>query len=216
MGNEMQKTNNHRPGRPSRPFQKSELLLIARKEFARLGYNATSLDAVARAAGLRKASLLHHFSSKEQLYLETLSGVVGELLSLVEKARLAEGDYLERLDRLGDKVTDYLAHNNDAARLLLMELTGQGPYLQGVGRTHVQLALQAIERFLISGMNNGVFSPQNAYQLALSIVGLHLFYFAGADTFSFIRKQDTLSPQMVMERRQAVRQQVRALCGVTS
>jgi TetR/AcrR family transcriptional regulator len=208
----MNRTINHRPGRPQRPFQKGELLLIARREFARLGYNATSLDAVARAAGLRKASLLHHFPSKENLYLEVLSTLVGEMLHLVEKARLGEGDHVDRLERLGERVTEYLAHNRDAARLMLMELTGQGPYLKSVGRTHVQLALQSIERFLVSGMQAGVFRPQDPFQLALSIVGLHFFYFAGADIFAFVSQKDLFSPEQVMQRRRAVSEQVRALC----
>lgn len=212
----MNRTINHRPGRPQRPFQKNELLHIARREFARLGYNATSLDAVARAAGLRKASLLHHFPSKENLYLEVLSGVVSELLHLVERARLSQWDHLERLDRLGEKVTEYLAHNSDVARLLLMELTGQGPYLESIGRTHIQLALQSIERFLVLGMQAGVFRQQDPFQLAVSIIGLHLFYFTGAEVFSSVGRRDLFSPEEVLARRQAVREQVRALCGIRS
>jgi len=85
----------------------------------------------------------------------------------------------------------------------------------GPGRTHVQQTLQSIEGFLVPGTKAGAFRAQNTYQLAVSIIGVHLFYFAGADTFTFIRKQDTLSPQLIRERRQAVREQVRARCGVS-
>jgi AcrR family transcriptional regulator len=202
-----------RAGRPSRPLTKAEILGIARTQFAHLGFRATSLESLARAAGLRKASLLHHFPSKQALYLEVLGGVVADLMSLVEAARLDRGDHQARLDRLSAAVVDHLAASPESARLLLMELTDQGPYLSGPGREQVRLAFQIIERFLRQGMRAGQFRRQDPIQLAVSIVGLHLMYFAGAELVSFVTGRDVFGPQRVAIRRQVVVEQVRALCG---
>ena len=44
------------------------LLVAARDRFARDGYAATSLDAIASDAGVTKGALYHHFDGKEELF----------------------------------------------------------------------------------------------------------------------------------------------------
>lgn len=48
------------------------ILDAALELFAREGYDRTSVREIARQAGLSQAGLLHHFSSKEQLFLDVL------------------------------------------------------------------------------------------------------------------------------------------------
>jgi AcrR family transcriptional regulator len=199
-------------GRPAVPIARSELLARARREFARRGYRATSLSRIAEATGLRKASLFHHFRSKEELYLEMMNQVLEELVGLVDRARLDEGGFAERLDRLGATVVEHLAAHPSAARLLLLELAGQGPFLQGPGRQRAVAGLQLTSAFLRAGMDAGVFRQQDPDQLALSIIGLHLLYFAGPELVGRMLEDDALSPTLVARRRDELIQQVRGLC----
>lgn len=46
----------------------NQLVAAARSLFARDGYSATSLEAVARAAGVSKGAVYHHFPGKQQLF----------------------------------------------------------------------------------------------------------------------------------------------------
>ena len=46
----------------------SEVIAAARKLFAEAGYAATSLDAIAAAAGMTKGAIYHHFSSKQEVF----------------------------------------------------------------------------------------------------------------------------------------------------
>jgi AcrR family transcriptional regulator len=46
----------------------SEVIAAARKLFAEAGYAATSLDAIAAAAGMTKGAIYHHFSGKPDLF----------------------------------------------------------------------------------------------------------------------------------------------------
>lgn len=52
--------------------KREEILDAALDQFARNGYDRTSVREIARESGLSQAGLLHHFSSKEELFAEVL------------------------------------------------------------------------------------------------------------------------------------------------
>ena len=199
-------------GRPAHPIDRSTLIAVASKSFAAHGYAAASLSEIASAVGLRKASLYHHFPTKEALYFAVLDAAVGDLRQLVLEAGLEAGGFGERLDRLGALVTAYFAAHPDAARLLTREMVGGGSYLQGPGKDEVQATLLATSAFLEAGMDAGAFRRQDPKQLALSIVGLHFYYFAATELAQPLLGHDVLAPTAVRARKAAVRDQVRALC----
>jgi AcrR family transcriptional regulator len=63
-----QKTPTRRTQRQRSEATTSDVLTAARKLFAEAGYAATSLDAIAAAAGLTKGAIYHHFSSKREVF----------------------------------------------------------------------------------------------------------------------------------------------------
>ncbi|AEA24912.1 TetR family transcriptional regulator [Pseudonocardia benzenivorans] len=67
------------------------LLVAARELFAAVGYDATTVRAVAERAGVNQALLFRHFGNKEGLFAEALSG---EAMALLE-----DGPPEELLDR---------------------------------------------------------------------------------------------------------------------
>ncbi len=202
-----------RAGRPSQPIPREDLLSLARSAFAEGGYAGTSMAAIARQSGLRKASLFHHFPSKEQLYLEVLGSIAGDLGRLVLEAGLDRGDFLQRLDRLGLLVEDYLGAHPDAARLLLRELIDRGPFLRGPGKEMVQMTMGLTARFLQSGMDEGVIPHQDPRHLAVSIAGVHLTWYATSEVTSTLVDGDVFAPDQIRDRTRAVLRQVRLLCG---
>jgi AcrR family transcriptional regulator len=59
--------------RIQRPAERpDELATAALKLFCQRGYHATSIDDIARAAGVTKGAVYHHFSSKEELLVSAL------------------------------------------------------------------------------------------------------------------------------------------------
>ena len=52
-----------------RPSRRAEILEQARNLFLDKGYAGTSMSALAKACGIQKASLYHHFPSKEALFI---------------------------------------------------------------------------------------------------------------------------------------------------
>ena len=54
------------------------ILKEARACFANLGFVGTSLNDIAAGVGIKRPSLMHHFNSKEHIYLEVLAESLGE------------------------------------------------------------------------------------------------------------------------------------------
>lgn len=211
----MRKKAKRGPGRPKVPLDVEVIVALARDEFARRGYEAVSLREVAERAGVTKPALYYHFPSKAELYDTVLHEDAGALLKLVSEARLDEGSFAERLDRLGALITDFLGERPAAARLFLRELVGQGPYLSGLGAQRVQEILVMTAAFLEAGIEAHAFRRQNARQLAVSISGVHLFEFGAADVVSPFLGGDIFVGPGHAARKAAVLEQVRRLCGAT-
>jgi AcrR family transcriptional regulator len=66
--------------RLSRGERRAKILLAAEELFSRRGYEATSLNEVAAAAGITKAVIYDHFASKPDLYVALLGEKASELV----------------------------------------------------------------------------------------------------------------------------------------
>jgi AcrR family transcriptional regulator len=70
---------------------KDEIIRAAAKMFAAQGYEATSLDSIAAEAGMTKATLYYHFSSKETIYAAVLTRYLAEAKERLEEVRREGG-----------------------------------------------------------------------------------------------------------------------------
>src|SRR5687768_10283751 len=68
------------------------LVDAARELFARDGYEATLLDDVARAAGVTKGALYHHFGGKKGLFRAVFEAEERRLMRMTGKASAAHRD----------------------------------------------------------------------------------------------------------------------------
>ena len=203
-----------RAGRPRNPIPRSQLVSVARAAFSETGYAGASMSSIAARVGIRKSSLFHHFANKEALYMEVLAGILGDLAAIIQEADLASGSFGDRLGRLAEVIVDYLSATPEAARLLIHESTGAGPFMQGPGRQGVQQTLELIAAFLQGGIDEGAIPDQDTRQLAMSIVGAHLVYFAATDITTGFLGSDIFSPDTVAARRVAARAHILRLSGV--
>jgi AcrR family transcriptional regulator len=78
----------------------ASLLEVAVAVFNERGYDGTSMEDLARAAGITKSSIYHHVRSKEALLGLALDAALGALFAVLEEPASAEAPARDRLEHV--------------------------------------------------------------------------------------------------------------------
>jgi AcrR family transcriptional regulator len=153
-------------------MQRSDIIQAAAQIFRRKGYHATSMQDIADAVQLQKASLYHHVTSKQEILftileqaLDTLiadmRSVVAADLSPEEKLRLAMQVYMGRLTDDADLSTVLLLEYRSLEDRLRSRHNARRDRFEGLWRKIVQ-----------EGVDKGVFRPVDVPMTAFAIIGV--------------------------------------------
>ena len=167
---------------------------------------------LAERVGLRKASLFHHFPSKDVLYATVLTELMEGVKVSVLGAAMAEGSFADRLDGLSDTLTATLGAQPYAARLLVREAMDWGPVMrESLGRTANDVLAASLE-FMKAGQREGAFNPElDPTQLIVSLIGIHFMPFAIGEIVERFTGTSPFHAGFVEDRKAAVRMQSRDL-----
>jgi AcrR family transcriptional regulator len=91
---------------PRKPYDIDSLTDVALRVFAERGYDGASMDDVARAAGITKASIYHHVSGKEALLERGLGRALDALFAILDEPASREGRAIERLRHIVERVAE--------------------------------------------------------------------------------------------------------------
>ena len=80
-------------------YDVGRLLAVAVDVFIEQGYDGTTMEDLARAAGISKSSIYHHVESKEELLRLALDRALAALISIGEEENVAGPDAIDRLAR---------------------------------------------------------------------------------------------------------------------
>ncbi|MGN6242661.1 MAG: TetR/AcrR family transcriptional regulator [Motilibacteraceae bacterium] len=107
-----------RRGRPAR-YTLDELLDVVVTEFNVRGYDATSMEDLARATGLTKAALYHHVAGKEEFLRLAVSRGVDALESVVDEGEALDAPAVARLEHVLRRSVEVLVEQLPFVTLLL-------------------------------------------------------------------------------------------------
>jgi TetR/AcrR family transcriptional regulator len=169
---------------------RTQILEVATRRFAAQGFGATSLGGIAEEVGIRKASLLYHFASKELLHQSVLDQVLShwnETLPRLLEAAAGE----DRFDTLLDETVRFFAADPDRARLLLREALDRPDAMRLRLRAAVRPWMDVIAANIQKGQERGDLRREadpEAY--LMQVIHLVVGGIATADTLGVLLVED--------------------------
>ncbi len=174
-----------------------DLLDTAIDCFARFGYQATSIDRIAREAGVTKGALYYHFKDKEHLLFEAVKNRVGQwerrVVEDVRPAPSAAG----RLRQVADVCLEHATKSNHRRMIvtLMVEALDHSKPLSAEFRGMMDRFRLFLRQVIESGQHRGEFRADVDAALAAqvyagAVMGAEIQYYQDPDVISL---RDTLA-----------------------
>jgi AcrR family transcriptional regulator len=128
--------------------------------FAAHGFDGTSLQDIAEDVGIRKASLLYHFASKEKLRLAVLDRLLEDWNDVLPKLLMASVGGEPRFGTIIRALVDFFSDDPDRARLLLREILDRPDDMKERIETHVRPWVELVAGFIRRGQEQGEVYPE--------------------------------------------------------
>jgi AcrR family transcriptional regulator len=153
-------------------MSRETILESAAQVFRQKGFHGASMSDIADVVQLQKASLYHHFSSKQDILLELLnkalelvtiemSQVMAQNLPTEEKLRLAMRSYLKTLSEQGDLVS-----------VMLLEHRSLDPEYRSRHIPHRDRFENMWRDLIQQGVENGVFACEDVPLTVRGLMGV--------------------------------------------
>ncbi|HEX3272405.1 MAG TPA: TetR family transcriptional regulator [Ktedonobacterales bacterium] len=98
------------------------ILRAALDEFSQRGYSATTLDGIARAAGVTRGAVYWHFASKAALYEELLRAFGGQAGAIMGAAAAEGGDFITICQRILTRLLTRLEEDRELRAVMELSL----------------------------------------------------------------------------------------------
>jgi len=153
-------------------MNRSEIIQTAAQIFREKGYHAASMQDIADAVGLQKASLYHHVAGKQEILAAILDAaldrLIGELQAVLDsdlppekKLRAAMEAYIERL-----------TSDADLAAVLLLEHRSLQPPLREAHMERRDRFDRLWRKVVHEGVQSGAFRAVDETVIAFALLGV--------------------------------------------
>lgn len=151
---------------------RDDILDAAADIFSTKGFDATSMQDIANAVNLQKASLYYHFSSKQDILYALLNQALSLLINSLEKVIDAPLSPEEKLRRAMVAYLEIIAGQQNLAAVLLLEHRSLDPDLRAK-HIYQRDRFERIWRDLVlDGIQSGVFYCHDPSLVGRAILGI--------------------------------------------
>ena len=184
---------------------RDRVLQVAQALFAERGYRGTSLRDIAKRIGIKAPSLLHHFPSKQQLYLAVLDKMFESLEDAANALAWGRESRQERMRQAVGDAIDFIASHPNFVRIMWKEMADES----GVGRQVLKRRLPPLfstaVNFIFRGQRDGEFRAEvDPLHFMWSLNSITIGYFTTAAMIRRLWNMNLLEPAMIERRKREV------------
>lgn len=188
----------------SRDQARRDLLRAAIDCFAKYGYAATSIDRIAKAAGVTKGAVYYHFKDKEEMLLESVRNRISQFeRRVVQEVEVAgpAGDALRELARI---CFEHATRSNHRRLIvtLMVEALDTHPALERLFRQMMRRFRSFLGDIVRSGQRRGEFRQDVDARLvaelfAGAVMGVEIQYYQDPKHFDLGRALHAYAEQFL-------------------
>ena len=148
-----------------------QLIDISRHLFSLRGVDGTTIEEIARAAGVSKPVVYEHFGSKEALYMEVVTNEYRELLARITESLSGEEDSSRvLLEKAALAMLTYIEECTEGFRILVRDAPPSQP--EGTYSTLLTKVTEQVEHILADEFTHRGFSAEDGSIYAQMLVGM--------------------------------------------
>ena len=197
-----------RKSRKNNPEKTREnILQEAIVEFVQQGLSGARVDAIAERTHTSKRMIYYYFGSKEQLYVEVLEKLYGDIRSTESRLHLDELEPREAIRRMVEFTFDHHDLNVDFVRIVSIENIHRGEYVKQSSaiRSMNNTILHALDAILRRGAEQGVFrSGLDPLDVHLLVSSFCFYRVSNRHTFGEIFQIDLPDEQVKQRHREMI------------
>ena len=149
-----------------------EILRVAADKFGKQGYQATTLDEIAAAAGISRAAFYLYFPNKEELLHRMYTQVIATSQAAVEQIAAEHLPVSEKLRRIIRHQVRYMAANIPLTQVFFSEIFNLRPELGQWVRSANRAFGEVIERVVNEGVQTRELIPLHPKQFTYALMGM--------------------------------------------
>ncbi|UCE42836.1 MAG: TetR/AcrR family transcriptional regulator [Candidatus Aminicenantes bacterium] len=148
-----------------------EIIRAAVDEFLENGYEKTSMESIARRAGVSKGGLYHHFSSKDEILLLANKKLNEPIYTIMQQA----SQHLSASEGLNSYIKHYLEYWMDHKREMVFYTLSyvkllDNPSLWEMYEKYTENTIAFFQDLFQRGIDSGEFYPHSAYDSAIAFM----------------------------------------------
>jgi AcrR family transcriptional regulator len=154
---------------------RERILEASRGVFSRAGFEAATLEDIAREAGVGPATVYRQFGDKDGL-IRAFAGHIGPRRALQEVALTPSGDLRADLERVAASVMRHAAEDIDLLKLAFLEQLRGGPWAKHLSASPLRSQVM-LTRLLEPYAASGALGPESPQRMAQAFAGMLFAFF---------------------------------------
>ena len=181
-----------------------QILKAATRLFAVNGFAATSIQAVADRVGIRKQSLLYHFSSKEKLRIAVIEAIFSHWKEVVPAALVQATTGVGRLESALRVFIDFFVEDKARAQLVIREIMDRPRDMEIMLKDHLSPWIGLVTQYIRKGQRRGeVYAEVDPESYVIQSAILAICIIAASGVLSAVypeeQKQERVLERLVCE-----------------